>query len=74
MLDPSWWCCARKTESPDIAGRTGLAGRTDLTDRADRADRADRKGGHNQDYMYVTELLNDVYSADRRGLSGRNVI
>jgi hypothetical protein len=24
---------------------------------------------HNQDYMYVTDLLHDVYSADRKGLS-----
>ena len=68
MLDPAWWCCARKTESPDIAGRTGLVG------LADRTDRKDREGGHNQDYMYVTDLLNDVYNADRKCLSGRQVI
>ncbi len=65
MWDPSWWCCARKTDSLDLADRTG---RTDLTDLTDR------EGGHNQDYMYVTELLNDVYSADRKGLSDRKVI
>jgi hypothetical protein len=71
MWDPAWWCCARKTDSLDLADRTG---RTDLTDRADRTDRKDREGGHNQDYVYVTELLNDVYNADRKCLSGRNVI
>ena len=68
MWDPSWWCCARKTDSLDLADRTGLA------DRTDRMDRKDRKGGHNQDYMYVTDLLNDVYNADRKCLSGRQVI
>ncbi len=62
MWDPAWWCCARKTESLDLADRTG------------RTDPTDSKGGHNQDYMYVTDLLNDVYNADRRCLSGRKVI
>jgi hypothetical protein len=52
MWDPAWWCCARKTESPDS------------TDRTDRA------RGNNQDYMYVTELLNDVYSAGLTGPTG----
>ena len=65
MWDPAWWCCARKTDSLDLADRTDLV---DLTDRKDR------EGGHNQDYMYVTDLLNDVYNADRRCLSGRKVI
>jgi hypothetical protein len=55
MWDPAWWCCSRKTDSLDLADRTG---------------RTDHEGGHNQDYMYVTELLNDVYSADRKCLSG----
>ena len=58
MWDPAWWCCARKTDSLDLADCTGLA------DRTDRMDRKDRKGGHNQDYMYVTDLLNDVYNAN----------
>jgi hypothetical protein len=59
MWDPAWWCCSRKTDPLDLA---------------DRTDRKDREGGHNQDYMYVTDLLNDVYSADRKGLSDRKVI
>ncbi len=54
MWDPAWWCCARKTESPD---------------RTDRMDRMNLEDRHNQDYMYVTDLLHDVYSADRKGLS-----
>ena len=41
--------------------------------RTDRTDRTDREGRHNQDYMYVTDLLNDVYNADRKCLSGRQV-
>jgi hypothetical protein len=71
MWDPAWWCCSRKTDPLDLAGRTDRTGRADRTDRAGRAD---HEGGHNQDYMYVTELLNDVYSADRKGLSDRKVI
>jgi hypothetical protein len=69
MWDPAWWCCARKTDSLDLADRTD---RTDRTGLAGLADRTDSKGGHNQDYMYVTDLLNDVYSADRKGLSDPN--
>ncbi len=71
MWDPAWWCCARKTDSLDLAGRTG---RTDRAGLAGLADRKDRESGHNQDYMYVTDLLNDVYNADRKCLSGRQVI
>lgn len=63
MWDPAWWCCARKTDSLDLADRTDRADRTDPTDPTDR------EGGHNQDYMYVTDLLNDVYNANRKGLS-----
>ena len=44
------------------------------TESHDLTDRMDRARGDNQGYMYVTDLLNDVYSADRKGLSGRTVL
>ena len=63
MWTPACWCCVRRTEFPD---RTGLADNEGGTERISRIPARTE----NQDYMYVTDLLNDVYCADRRGLAG----
>jgi hypothetical protein len=53
MWNPVYWCCARRADHP---------GSTDSVD-PDDGHKADRQ---HEDYMYVTDLLADVYSAGLR--------